>query len=303
MRDMLTPVLIDFGLAKAMENDDKVRPGITRTGEIMGSPSYMAPERLLGGPVDHRSDICSLGIMLYEMLTFKNPYLDQRNLHQTTINVMESNPIPPRRLVPWLPAEIEAITLKAMAKDPSNRYQTMDEFRADLVRYQHGDPVSARPPSICSKIHHFTKKHWVPLVIGSIVVSFSALFISTLYIQSKKEQSHWQIVFNDDFDRKNIEKYWTFEADSTDTADSSWSITDGVLSGKSNNEIYALLDKHINRDILIECDITGNPKDIYNAGIFLYGNKPDSSYCFYINRTVLESTVLPFTIVIFYSER
>ncbi len=284
MRDMLNPVLIDFGLAKAMENDEKVRPGITRTGEIMGSPSYMAPERLLGGPVDHRSDICSLGIMLYEMLTFKNPYLDQRNLHQTTMNVMESNPIPPRRLVPWLPIEIEAITLKAMAKDPSNRYQTMDEFRTDLVRYQHGDPISARPPSIYSKVQHFTKRHWVPLVIGSIIVCFSALFISTLYIQSKKEQSHWQLIFNDNFDKKSIDKYWIFKTDSSNSENRPWEIINDALSGNTSNNMYALLDKHINRDILIECDIIGNPKDIYNAGIFLYGNQPDSSYCFYVNK-------------------
>ena len=120
-------------------------PGITRTDEIMGSPSYMAPERLLGGQVDHRSDICSLGIMLYEMLTFKNPYLDQRNLHQTTINVMEAHPIPPRKLIPWLLVEIEAITLKAMAKDMDARYQSMDELRADIVRYQRGEPVIAQP--------------------------------------------------------------------------------------------------------------------------------------------------------------
>ncbi|MBN1307333.1 MAG: serine/threonine protein kinase, partial [Chitinispirillaceae bacterium] len=64
MKDRLTPVLIDFGLAKALEDDDS-KGGITRTGEIMGSPSYMAPERIMGGCVDHRSDVCSLGIMLY----------------------------------------------------------------------------------------------------------------------------------------------------------------------------------------------------------------------------------------------
>ncbi len=284
MRDNLSPVLIDFGLAKAMENDETARPGITRTGEIMGSPSYMAPERLLGGIVDHRSDICSLGIMLYEMLTFKNPYLDQRNLHQTTINVMESDPIPPRRLIPWLPVEIEAITLKAMAKDPNNRYQTMREFKADIVRYQHGDPVIARPPSVITKAHHYVKKHWAPLVITMIVLSFSSLFIATLYLQNQKVKSHWQIIYNESMFCKENEESWLFNSDSITLEGNGWSFDSGTLGGNTNGKMYALLNKHFNRDILIKCDIKGNPKNIYNAGIFLSGDQPDSGYCFYVNK-------------------
>jgi serine/threonine protein kinase len=284
MRDPLSPVLIDFGLAKALENDETVRPGITRTGEIMGSPSYMAPERLLGGPVDHRSDICSLGIMLYEMLTFKNPYLDQRNLHQTTMNVMESNPIPPRRLVPWLPLEIEAITLKAMAKEPANRYQTMEEFKADIVRYQHGDPVLARPPSIITKVRHFVKRHWAPLVIGIIILIFSGLFVGTFYIQSKKEESHWRDIYSDSFNYKADIKNWLFFNDTSSDSNSVWLIDSGDIRGTTTGKIYALLNKHFNRDILIECDINANSRDLYNAGIFLSGDQPDSAYCFFVNK-------------------
>jgi serine/threonine protein kinase len=197
MRDRLTPVLIDFGLAKALEDEDE--GGITRTGEVMGSPAYMAPERLLGGVVDHRSDICSLGIMLYEMLTFKNPYLDQRNLHQTALNVMEANPIPPRKLVPWLPREIEAITLKAMIKDPAARYQSMEEFKADINRYQHNETVLAQPPSLTLQLSHFIKRNWPWLSITTTVVVFSALFALSLYIQNRKEQSHWQLSYSERF--------------------------------------------------------------------------------------------------------
>ena len=79
------------------------------------------------------------------MLTFKNPYLDQRNLHQTTINVMEAHPIPPRKLIPWLPVEIEAITLKAMAKDMDARYQSMDELRRILYDISAVNPNRPTP--------------------------------------------------------------------------------------------------------------------------------------------------------------
>jgi serine/threonine protein kinase/predicted Zn-dependent protease len=285
MRDQLSPVLIDFGLAKTMENDESLRPGITRTGEVMGSPSYMAPERLLGGPVDQRSDICSLGIMLYEMLTFKNPYLDQRNLHQTTINVMESNPIPPRRLVPWLPIEIEAITLKAMAKEPTNRYQTMGQFKADIQNYINGDPIIARPPTIVSRIKHFVKKRWAPLAIGFTILLFSVLFAVMFYLQSKKEESHWQLIFTDQFDKTEHGSEWIFNYDSVNDSSQRFITGNEDLRSAGNGTVFALLNKHFNRDIMIECDFIANPDDLYNCGIFLSGNTPDSSYCFHINRS------------------
>ncbi|NLD93482.1 MAG: protein kinase [Fibrobacter sp.] len=284
MRDQLSPVLIDFGLAKAMENDESLRPGITRTGEVMGSPSYMAPERLLGGPVDQRSDICSLGIMLYEMLTFKNPYLDQRNLHQTTINVMESNPIPPRRLVPWLPIEIEAITLKAMAKDPANRYQTMGQFKADIQNYINGDPIIARPPTIISRVRHFVKKQWAPLAIGFTILVFSVLFAAMFYLQSKKGQSHWQPIFTDQFDEKSHTADWIFTHDPVNDPSQRFFTGNEDLRSAGKGTVAALLNKHFNRDIMITCDFLANPDDLYNCGIFLSGNTPDSSYCFHINR-------------------
>lgn len=281
MRDPVNPVLIDFGLAKTMETDDD-SVGLTRTGEIMGSPSYMAPERLLNGvTVDHRSDICSLGIMLYEMLTFKNPYLDQRNLHQTTINVMEANPIPLRKLVPWLPEEIEAITLKAMSKDISLRYQYMEEFKADINRYQRGEIVLARPPSFFSRLSRFFRINWAPVVICSLILLFLSTIFFSIQIRNSKERSHWQLIYDDSFDslHKNIE--WSFFPG---LADSNWILKDGSLRGNSANFSFARLQRRFNRDLLIECDISSDSLDLFNTGIFLFGDQPDSGYCFHLNK-------------------
>jgi len=278
MNDRLTPVLIDFGLAKALEEDDS-KGGITRTGEIIGSPSYMAPERILGGRVDHRSDICSLGIMLYEMLTFKNPYLDQRNLHQTTMNVMEANPIPPRKLIPWLPIEIEAITLKAMAKEAEDRYQSMNALREDIVRYQRGEPVLARPPSTAVKVRLFVKRRWAQIVIAGLIVGFSGLFGLSMYLQSKKEQSHWQLVFNEKFNNKPNGDDWFFTP-LTVEGDTIWSVRDGVLCGRKSAHSFAQLQRRFNRDILVEFDIASDSLDLFDAGMYLFGNQPDSGYTF-----------------------
>jgi serine/threonine protein kinase/predicted negative regulator of RcsB-dependent stress response len=285
MRDRLTPVLIDFGLAKALE--DETEDNITRTGELMGSPAYMAPERLLGGPVDHRSDICSLGIMLYEMLTFKNPYLDQRNLHQTALNVMEATPIAPCKLVPWLPSEIEAITLKAMTKEPANRYQSMQEFREDIQRYQRNEPVLAQPPSMWSRLRHFAKRQWPVLSISATVMVFSALFALSLYLQTRKEKSHWQLFYNERFSGKLNPQDWHYSPlpDSQKIDSAGWRIKNGTFLGQSSAGLsFARLERRFNHDVKIEFDIGAPERDLYNAGFFLFGDIPDSAYRFHINR-------------------
>jgi serine/threonine protein kinase/tetratricopeptide (TPR) repeat protein len=310
MKNGNTPILIDFGLAKVMESDGQT--GLTRTGELIGSPSYMAPERLSGGTVDFRSDICSLGIMLYEMLTFKNPYLDQRNLHQTAMNVMEATPLAPRKLVRWLPAEIEAITLKAMAKEPSDRYQSMAEFKADINRYQHGGLVEARPPTLSSRVSHFVRRYWSVLGIIATIAIFSALFAASLYIQNRKEMSHWQLLFSCRFaDRAEGSAWRFFPGNDTGPlpATNGWEISGGVLaclprtpghaaaggarnagpggavSDGAGGTTYARFEGRINHEIRIEFDAgaAGRP-DLYGAGLFLFGETPDSAFRFYLSR-------------------
>ncbi len=310
MKNGTMPVLIDFGLAKVLESDGQT--GLTRTGELIGSPSYMAPERLSGGKVDYRSDICSLGIMLYEMLTFKNPYLDQRNLHQTAMNVMEASPLPPRKLVRWLPVEIEAITLKAMAKEPADRYQSMAEFKADINRYQHGGLVEARPPTVFFRARHLVRKYWPLIGVLTTVAIFSALFAASLYIQNRKELSHWQILFLRRFSDTAEAAEWRFfpGGDSVGPAVADgWVLRNGTLTslaGGSNgissgnapygrrlpsvqrfaeNLAYARFEKRITHEVRIEFDVgAAGRDDLYGAGLFLFGETPDSAFRFYISR-------------------
>ncbi|MDG5814113.1 serine/threonine-protein kinase [Chitinispirillales bacterium ANBcel5] len=280
MKDRLTPVLIDFGLAKAIESEDT---GITRTGEIMGSPAYMAPERLTGARVDHRSDICSLGIMLYEMLTFQNPYLDQSNLHQTTINVMEANPTPPRKIIQWLPSEVEAIILKAMAKDSANRYQSMQEFKEDINRYQRGEPVMAQPPSLWYLSRRFLKRHWAPLVIFAIILAFSSAFLTSRYIQSRRGLSRLQLVYEEEFIRAEALERWSI-IDIDGRTGTMWVTDEGHLRAQSQGLSYALLNETFNRDLRIDLEIGAVENDLFNAGIFLFGDNPNDAYCIHINR-------------------
>jgi serine/threonine protein kinase len=279
MKDNVTPVLIDFGLAKALEGDE---PSKTKTGEIMGSPAYMAPERLFGRGGDARSDICSLGIMLYEMLTFKNPYLDPRSIHQTTLNVIEANPIPPRKLMMWLPPEVEAITLKAMHKDPDKRYQTMEEFAEDIRRYQRGEQVLANPPTLWSRVRHFARRRWPLLSIFFLLVVFAAVFAYLAYVQSKKERPSWQIMYQKRFIGLSIGEEWS-QYPGVSEKNQGWSIKNGELLSPLGPS-FIRLDRPITRDARVEFDIRSVGPNFYNVGFFLYGSRPDSGYGFHLFR-------------------
>ncbi len=279
MKDNVTPVLIDFGLAKALESEEGT---ITKTGEIMGSPAYMAPERLFGRGADARSDICSLGIMLYEMLTFKNPYLDPRSIHQTTMNVIEANPIPPRKLVMWLPPEIEAITLKAMNKEPDKRYQTMEEFAEDVRRYQHGEPVLANPPSVWTKAKHFIRRRWPFVSIFVLLMLFAGVFTFLWYEQSKREHPYWQIMYQKRFTAPVIGAEWS-QFPGAAGKDDGWFVRGGELLSPAKHS-FIRLNRPITRDALVEFDVRGVESDFYNFAFFLYGSCPDSGYGFHLFR-------------------
>ncbi|MGZ4141924.1 MAG: Stk1 family PASTA domain-containing Ser/Thr kinase [Actinomycetota bacterium] len=129
----------DFGIARAVSGDT-----VTQTAMVLGTAQYFSPEQAQSAPVDARSDIYSLGVVLYEMLTRQVPFTGSSPVAIAYKHVKEA-PVLPSRLNPDVPASLEAIVMKAMAKNPDNRYQTAQEMREDLLRALHGRPVQATP--------------------------------------------------------------------------------------------------------------------------------------------------------------
>ncbi len=129
----------DFGIARAIGADEQ----ITQTGLVMGTATYFSPEQAQGLGVDGRSDIYALGVVLYEMVAGRPPFVGESPVAIANQHVRE-HPQPPSAFNPELPPALEAIILQAMAKLPKERYQTADEFRADLERFTRGQPVLAR---------------------------------------------------------------------------------------------------------------------------------------------------------------
>ncbi|TMK78566.1 MAG: Stk1 family PASTA domain-containing Ser/Thr kinase, partial [Actinobacteria bacterium] len=129
----------DFGIARAVSGDT-----VTQTAMVLGTAQYFSPEQAQSAPVDARSDIYSLGVVLYEMLTRQVPFTGSSPVAIAYKHVKEA-PVLPSRLNPDVPPALEAIVMKAMAKNPDNRYQSAQEMREDLMRALHGRPVQATP--------------------------------------------------------------------------------------------------------------------------------------------------------------
>src|SRR6478672_778353 len=137
-----TPKITDFGLAKDLQSES----GLTGTGAIMGTPSFMSPEQAEGKTkeIGPPTDIHALGAILYDALTGRPPYLGADPM-ATIMQVRLMEPVPPSRWQPGLPRDLETVCLKCLEKSPGRRYATAAELADDLGRFLNGEPVAARP--------------------------------------------------------------------------------------------------------------------------------------------------------------
>ncbi|MBT8493188.1 MAG: serine/threonine protein kinase [Deltaproteobacteria bacterium] len=133
--------VVDFGISKAMSDDDDGNsPRLTQTGMVLGTPLYMSPEQAQGAEnLDRRIDIYALGVILYEMVTGEVPFTGSNYLSVIS-RVIADDPVPPNQRDAKISPELEAVILKAMAKERDDRYQTMEELEGDLEKIQLGDP-------------------------------------------------------------------------------------------------------------------------------------------------------------------
>ncbi len=131
--------VMDFGIARALADSGN---SVTQTAAVIGTAQYLSPEQARGDSVDARSDVYSLGCVLYEMLTGEPPFVGDSPVAVAYQHVRE-DPVPPSRRYEGISADLDAVVLKALAKNPENRYQTAAEMRADLVRVHNGEPPDA----------------------------------------------------------------------------------------------------------------------------------------------------------------
>jgi eukaryotic-like serine/threonine-protein kinase len=178
--------VMDFGIARTSTGDT-----LTQTAAVLGTASYLSPEQAQGQPVDARSDLYSLGCVLYEMSTGRPPFSGDSPVAIAYKHVKD-DPVAPSRINPDVPSDLEAVILKSMAKNPANRYQTAAEMRQDLGRLMQGLPTLATPVMAGDATEMLTRpedgtavytggvppeeeerrrRRWVPWVIGLILLA------------------------------------------------------------------------------------------------------------------------------------
>jgi WD40 repeat protein len=174
-----TPKITDFGLAKqlAVGPDSSGAASMTQSGAIVGTPCYMAPEQAAGqsARVGQAADVYALGVILYELLTGRPPFVAETPL-ETLLQVQIDEPVPPGRLRGKLPRDLETICLKCLQKEPHRRYGSAQELSDDLRRFLAGEPVRARPVSALGRLGRWCRRK--PASAALALVSAAAVVLA-----------------------------------------------------------------------------------------------------------------------------
>ncbi len=160
-------MLADFGLAKIADG-----ASITRAGDLMGSPAYMSPEQASSRKLvqDHRSDIWSLGVTLYELLTLAHPF-EADTLEVTLHQILTKEPTPMRSVNPRLPKDVETIVMKMIEKNPDDRYQSIGDVAEELRCVLNYESIQARSRGAFTRGFRFAQRHRSPLAIGLLATA------------------------------------------------------------------------------------------------------------------------------------
>ena len=173
-----TPKITDFGLAKKL---DEV--GQTQTGDVMGTPSYMAPEQAQGKKdVGPSADVYSLGAILYELLGGRPPF-KAATVYDTLVQVIAEEPVPPRRFNARVPQDLETICLKCLRKEPGKRYASAADLADDLARFLEGKPITARPVGLPERGWRWCRRNpWLAGLAAAVLLSLSGgIAVSTYF--------------------------------------------------------------------------------------------------------------------------
>ncbi|MHB8876720.1 MAG: protein kinase domain-containing protein [Myxococcaceae bacterium] len=179
------PHVADFGTAKHLEHSR----GLTRSGAVVGTPSYMSPEQARGdaAAVTTSADVYSLGAILYELLTGRPPFAGATNARILQL-VVETEPSRPREVDPTIDRDLETICLKCLEKEPERRYRSAEELAEQMEKHLRGEPIDTRPVGRLQRLWRWGRRHPAGAGVGTAVAAFLVVATVTAFSFAKAQE-------------------------------------------------------------------------------------------------------------------
>ena len=221
------PLVADFGLARRLDGAK-----ITATGDVLGTPAYMAPEQARGEKVDVRADVYALGAILNELVTGLPPIPTTGVPMHDLVAAASAERVSPRRRVPSLPVAFETIVLRALAPEPGERYASALALAQDLARARLEEPIEARPVSTRKRLTRWARRRRAALFVAGLA-ALAVAAAGALVGERVAERRTWETVARFPTDSGGTLRGW-------EPLEGTWSVTGGELEGRGRPARLAL---------------------------------------------------------------
>jgi hypothetical protein len=209
------PKILDFGVARLTDQDTQTTSP-TNMGQLVGTVAYMSPEQVLADPleIDTRTDVYSLGVILYELLSGQLPYCVDKNLHEALSSIRNQDPVRLSSVNRAFRGDVETIVAKALEKDRGRRYASVAELGADLRRYLANEPITAHPPDLKYQMKKFVlrRKRWIQTFAAALVLLLAGGAIAAYQVSKYNSAAQQALKDRDKARRAQREREFAREA-------------------------------------------------------------------------------------------